>query len=260
MGDFVLAKEIDIHLKKKTPPAPSKPDMELKKKMPPPELPERDDSFEEDPFAEAEEDTAEVKEDKLEGFNRAMHDVNDTIFQYFFSPVAKGYREVMPEEGRIAVSNAFDNLRAPAKLVSSAVQGDADKSGRVVSRFLINTTLGMGGMLDVAEEEFEIENVNEDFGQALATQGVESGEYLVLPFFGPTTTRDAVGQVVDNALNPINYFGIGFLANAAINTSDRVNQTSFVVDDIEQLNEGAIDPYESQRHFFLELREKQIKE
>ena len=262
--DRLLAKEIDIHLEKKTGPAPrEEPDMELKKQMPEPAAPEPEpqpEVFEEDPFATDEPDSAEIQPDKLEGFNRAMHDVNDTIYQYFFRPLARGYREVVPEEGRIAVGNAFDNLKAPAKLLSTVVQGDADKSGRVVGRFLINSTLGMGGMLDVAGEEYGIENVDEDFGQALASRGVSSGEYLVLPFFGPTTTRDAVGQVVDSALNPANYFGVGFLANAAINTSERVNRTSFMVDDIDQLNESAIDPYESQRHFYLELREKQIKE
>jgi phospholipid-binding lipoprotein MlaA len=189
-----------------------------------------------------------------------MHDVNDTIYQYFFRPLAKGYRAVVPEEGRIAVGNAFDNLKAPAKLVSSAIQGDADKSGRVVSRFLINSTVGMGGFLDVAEQEYGIHNVDEDFSQALASQGVSQGDYLVLPVFGPSTTRDAVGMVVDSALNPASYFGIGFLANAALNTSERVNRTSFIVDDIDQLNESAIDPYESQRHFYLEIREKQTNE
>ena len=260
-GDHLLAKEIDIHLEQKTKPREEEPGMTLEKKMP--EKPDStEDTFEDDPFASEEPDKAEEMEEEgaMEDINRAMHDVNDTIFEYFFKPVAKGYRDVMPEEGRMAVRNVFDNLKSPAKLVSSAVQGDSDKSGRAVSRFLINTTLGMGGMLDVAKEEYGIENVDEDFEQALAVRGVGAGDYIVLPVLGPTTTRGVVGRVVDTALNPLSYTGVGFAANAVINTTERVNDTSFYVDDIEQLNEGAIDPYQSQKHFYLQLREKQIKE
>ncbi len=259
-GDNLLAKDIDIHLKKETGPKEDPPGIQMEKRMPDPPKPEVDDEFEDDPFASEEEDKAEKDEDSAEGFNRAMHDVNDTIYQYFFGPLARGYRDVMPDEGRKAITNVFDNLKAPAKLVSSAIQGDGDKSGRVVSRFLINTTVGMGGMIDVAEEEYDIKNVHEDFGQALAVSGVESGDYLVLPVLGPTTTRGAVGKVVDTLLNPLTYTGAGFAVNAVVNTTERVNETSYYVDDIDELNKNAIDPYESQRHFYLQMREKQIKE
>jgi len=260
-GDMILAKEIDIHLKKETGPKEEDPAIQLEKKMPETPPVKQEETFEEDPFASDEElDKAEEEEDSLEDVNRAMHDVNDTIYQYFFKPLAKGYRDVMPDDGRKAVRNFFDNLKSPSKLVSSAIQGDGDKSERVVSRFLINTTLGMGGLIDVAGEEYEIKNVNEDFEQALAVQGVESGDYIVLPVLGPTTTRGVVGTIVDNALNPASYFGVGFLANAAINTTERVNETSYHVEDIDQLNESAVDPYQAQRHFYLQLREKQIKE
>lgn len=260
-GDNLLAKEIDIHLEKKTSPKEEEPGMTLEKKMPDQPAP-GGESFEEDPFASETPDKAEEmpENETMEGINRAMHDVNDTIFEYFFKPVSQGYRDVVPEEGRMAIRNVFDNIKSPAKLVSSAVQGDADKSGRVVSRFLINTTLGMGGMLDVADEEYEIKNVDEDFEQALAVRGVDAGDYLVLPVLGPTTTRGVVGKVVDTALNPLSYTGVGFVANAAINTTERVNETSFYVEDIDQLNKGSIDPYQAQKHFYLQLREKQIKE
>lgn len=114
-------------------------------------------------------------------------------------------------------------------------------------------------MLDVAGEEYEIENVNEDFDQALASSGVESGDYLVLPVLGPTTTRGVVGRVVDTALNPLTYTGAGFFVNAAVNTTERVNETSGHIDDIDELNKSAIDPYEAQRHFYLELRENRSR-
>ena len=192
--------------------------------------------------------------------NRAVYSFNDTLMDYFFSPLAKGYRAIMPEEGRIAVRNVFHNISAPARLVSSIVQLDAGKSGRVLSRFLINSTFGLGGMLDVAGQEFEIDKVDEDFGQALAVRGVPAGPYLVLPIFGPSTTRHAFGRVIDSLLNPITYFGAGFLVNAGVSAAEQVNTFSFFIDEFESLEEGSIDPYESMRHFYLKNRERQIAE
>jgi len=140
------------------------------------------------------------------------------------------------------------------------VQLDADKSGRVPGRFLINSTIGIGGFFDVARDEFEIEKVHEDFGQALAVSGVPSGPYIVLPIFGPSTTRHAVGRIVDAALNPLSYAGVGVFINAGVSATEQVTEYSFNIEDIEALGENAIDPYEGMRHFYLEIREKQIRE
>ncbi|MFQ5483414.1 MAG: VacJ family lipoprotein [Nitrospinaceae bacterium] len=267
-----MAKDIDIFLKRKSAPQLPVPETEeppAEPRLQPPaasesqpsaEAPAPVDDFEDDPFGTEEEDLAELEPDRLHNFNRAMHNVNQRLYEYFFRPLGRGYRAVVPEGGRVVVRNVFENLKAPAKLLSSAVQGDSGKSKRVVSRFLINTTLGLGGALDVAKDKYQIKKVNEDFGQALAARGVESGDYLVLPFFGPSTTRDAVGRVVDSVLNPANYFGAGLVANAAMGTGERVNESSFYIDEIDSLNESAIDPYESQRHFFLELRQREIQE
>lgn len=219
-----------------------------------------DEYMDDDPFATSEEDIAEIEEDTMESFNRVIFGFNEGLMDYFFTPVAKGFRAIIPEGGRRALGNAFYNLSAPARLVSSMVQLDADKSGRVLGRFLINSTIGIGGFFDVAEGEFEIEKVHEDFGQALAVSGVPSGPYIVLPIFGPSTTRHAVGRVVDAALNPLSYFGIGVFINAGVSVSETVTEYSFNIEDIEGLRENAIDPYEGMRHFYLEIREKQIRE
>lgn len=224
-------------------------------------VPEEESDFDEDdPFGSEEEDITDLDDDTFEPMNRAVFDFNDTMMDYLLSPIAKGYRWIMPEEGRIAVRNVFHNISAPARLVSSIVQLDAGKSGRVISRFLINSTFGLGGMLDVAGQEFEIDKVDEDFGQALAVRGVPAGPYLVLPVFGPSTTRHAFGRVIDSLLNPISYFGAGLLINAGATAAEQVNTFSFFIEDLEALEEGSIDPYESMRHFYLKNRERQIAE
>ena len=106
-----------------------------------------------------------------------MFDVNEGLYDYFIEPVARGYRFVLPEDVRIIIGNLFDNVAAPVKLVSSLIQGDMDKSGRVLGRFLINATVGLGGMFDVAGQEYDIANVNEDMDQALGKRGVPTGPY-----------------------------------------------------------------------------------
>jgi len=137
----------------------------------------------EDPFGPpAGEEIPELK-DPFVGYNRWMYNVNEGLYDYVMEPMAKGWRFVVPEDFRIVIRNAFDNALSPVKLVSSLIQGDFDKSGRVLSRVLINTTAGLGGMLDVAGQEYGIENVDEDFDQALGHYDVPTGPYIVLPFF-----------------------------------------------------------------------------
>ena len=251
------ADKVDIFLEKDTTPDGLEDEGALQEEL----APDEEGDFEEDdPFGSDEDDISDLDDDTFEPMNRAVYSFNDTLMDYFFSPLAKGYRAIMPEEGRIAVRNVFHNISAPARLVSSIVQLDAGKSGRVLSRFLINSTFGLGGMLDVAGQEFEIDKVDEDFGQALAVRGVPSGPYLVLPIFGPSTTRHAFGRVIDSLLNPITYFGAGFLVNAGVSAAEQVNTFSFFIDEFESLEESSIDPYESMRHFYLKNRERLIAE
>ncbi len=213
----------------------------------------------EDPFApSAEEDIPELK-DPFETYNRFMFSVNDNIYEYAMEPVARGWRYVLPEDVRIAIRNVFDNALSPVKLVSSLIQGDLGKSGRVVSRLVINTTLGFGGMLDVAGQEWGIENVNEDMDQALGFHNVPTGPYIVLPFLGPSTGRNAVGRVADAFLSPAYFASAPFLIGAGTTAADQVNSTSFIIDDIASIEESAIDEYESVRDFYHQFRYGLVK-
>lgn len=214
----------------------------------------------EDPFGPAEGEELPVLKDPFVGYNRFMFDVNEGLYDYVMEPLAKGWRFVLPEDLRIVIRNAFDNAMSPVKLVSSLLQGDLEKSGRVLSRALINTTAGLGGMLDVAGQEYDIKNVNEDFDQALGSYDIPTGPYIVLPFFGPSTARGAAGKVVDSFLSPTFFFAPSFLVSSGITLGETTNEVSFIIDDKKALDESAIDEYESVRDFYHQYREGLVRE
>jgi len=207
----------------------------------------------EDPFAGNEKDIP-ILSDPFEGYNRWMFGVNESLYDSAVEPFVRGYRGMVDEDLRIGIRNMFNNALFPVKLLSSLIQLDFNKSGRVLARTLINTTWGFGGMADVAGEEFGIEDVNEDFDQALGSLGIPTGPYLVLPFFGPATTRNMVGRAADALMSPGALMSASFGQNVIINAEDNVNQISFIIDDKKQLDESAIDEYESIRDFYHQFR------
>lgn len=212
-----------------------------------------EDAFEdlEDPFAEK--PLPELK-DPFVGYNRFMNRVNDGIYDNFIDPVAKVYKKVVHEKIRISARNVFRNALSPVRFVSSLAQGDLDKSARVLGRLVINSTVGLAGLFDVAKH-YEIESVNEDFGQALGFHGVPTGPYLVLPLIGPSHMRDLAGGVVDSFLSPTIFLAPGFAVGTGINTYQKLNDASFLLDDKEELEESAVDEYESMRDFYHQYRE-----
>ncbi len=212
----------------------------------------------EDPFAGTEKDIP-ILSDPLEGYNRWMFGVNETLYDYALEPVARGYRNTVHEHLRIGIKNIFNNALAPVKFVSSLLQLEFKKSGQVLARTLINTTLGLGGIADVAGEEYGIDDVNEDFDQALGYYGIPTGPYVVLPFFGPSTARNIVGRTADALLSPGAMAGAGFGTNIIVNAEDNVNAASFIVDDKKQLEDSALDEYESVRDFYHQYRHGLLK-
>ncbi|MBJ7555135.1 VacJ family lipoprotein [Marinomonas spartinae] len=138
----------------------------------------------------------ESKQDPWESWNRKVFNFNTTLDTHFFKPIAKGYVDYTPVIVRRGVSNFFSNLGEVSNITNNALQGK--KNGFVAStwRFVINSTIGIFGLFDVASA-LGLRQYDEDFGQTLGYWGVPSGPYLVLPFFGPSTVRDASGMVVD---------------------------------------------------------------
>ena len=217
------------------------------------------DDFEdlEDPFASETPEYPPIN-DPYENYNRFMFNVNDKAYTYVLKPVATGYSKVVPEPVRVAVKNLFLNVRSPVNFVSSVIQGDMDKTGRVLSRLLINTTIGLGGLFDVASK-FDIEPVDEDFDQALGHYGVSTGPYIVLPLLGPSSGRNAVGTAFDTLLNPTTFVSPSFAVGTGITFTNITNETSFNLNAYDDLKESAVDPYISLRDFNHQYREGLVR-
>jgi len=143
-------------------------------------------------------------EDRWEGFNRGVYKFNDAVDRAALKPVAKGYRAITPRWLRVGIGNFLGNLEYPATVANQFLQGKATMGLRDTGRFLLNSTLGIAGIFDVATA-VGLEANDEDLGQTLAVWGVGSGPYLTLPLFGPSTLRDAPTRVVDFFFDPLTY-------------------------------------------------------
>ena len=166
-----------------------------------------DESVVEGDFIDPFEEKVEQVEDPWESFNSSMFTFNRKLDIRVLKPFASGYDHVVPDEVQRSIDRVFDNIRVVPRFVNTFAQGKWQNVGIVLSRFLINSTIGIGGLFDVAGEMFDLNDIDfEDMGQTLAVHGVPSGPYVVVPFLPPTTVRDGIGQVVDSFLNPLNYF------------------------------------------------------
>jgi phospholipid-binding lipoprotein MlaA len=198
--------------------------------------------------------------DPWEPFNEKMFDFNYKLDKYLLKPVAKAYDRVMPDDVQRMISNAFDNLGAIKRMVNSALQGKWDGSVRELSRFMLNTTVGVGGLFDMAKAA-EIPKSNEDFGQTLGVYGVGPGPYLVLPFLEPMTVRDGIGRGVDSLFDPLGYFiSLGIVERIALKVTEVVNDRSLNLELFQGFEETVVDLYSAVRHAYLERRRSLIKQ
>jgi phospholipid-binding lipoprotein MlaA len=143
--------------------------------------------------------------DPFERVNRATFTFNRQVDRFFIDPLARAYRFVVPAPARRGVRRALLNLDAPVTFVNDVLQLEPGDAAVTAARFLLNTTVGVAGFLDVAKELADLEGHESDFGQTLALSGAPSGPYLVIPILGPNTARDATGWVVDILFRPTTY-------------------------------------------------------
>ena len=206
-------------------------------------------------------DRTQETEDPWENFNRGTFAFNQKFDKYLLAPLAKGYRIVLPSEIRTGVRNFLSNLSEPWSSINSALQGNFQNTGNTLARFVINSTLGILGIFDVATE-IGFEKQKEDFGQTLAVHGVGPGPYLVLPFLGPSTVRDALGKVTSIYADPVTlalernnkdeWIWIGM----AIKGVDFREQN---LEKIDNLNATSVDFYATLRSLYLERRSSMIR-
>ncbi len=194
--------------------------------------------------------------DPWEPGNRQVYDFNDDLDRKVLAPAASGYSAVTPRFVRRGVTNFFNNVTYPKVIVNSFLQGKGRQGLADTGRFLINTTLGVVGLFDVATP-LGLPANNEDFGQTFAVWGANSGPYLVLPGYGPSTVRDSMDIPLAIALNPLTYLatwgvGIPLAALYAINTRAELDQAARFRD------EAAFDPYVFTRAAYLQHRQNLI--
>ncbi len=191
--------------------------------------------------------TAANKVDPYENYNRKVYSFNDKVDDYVAKPIADAYKAITPDFMETGVSNFFNNLKTVNIVLNDVLQAKFEQGGRDTGRLLMNTTLGMAGLFDVAKT-VGLEQNDEDFEQTLAVWGVPQGTYIVLPLLGPITTRGIPGAVFDTAANPVNYVGAPIQAISLINS--RANAEGA----LKFIDEAALDPYVFTRESFLQWR------
>lgn len=144
-------------------------------------------------------------EDPLEDLNRSIFNFNQDFDTYVFNPLAEVYDEGLPDEIKDRVHSILSNLGTPLTFIHDVLQGEEEQAIDSLARFLINSTLGLGGLFDPAAEVFDIHPHVSDFGQTLGKYGVDEGAYLMIPILGPSTARDFTGKVLDFIIDPVNY-------------------------------------------------------
>jgi phospholipid-binding lipoprotein MlaA len=150
-------------------------------------------------------DSGNMIYDPYEEYNRAVTKFNRTVDNAVIYPVLEGYRTITPEPARNGLLNVMQNLRSPINLLNQLLQGDLPGARDVVVRAAVNSTVGLGGIFDVAAYE-GIPYESEDFGQTLAVWGIGNGPYIVMPFFGASNLRDYTGLFADSMMDPLRWY------------------------------------------------------
>lgn len=216
--------------------------------------------------------------DPWEPLNTKVFEFNRQIDRWILKPVAKAYNFIMPDPLQIGVSNFFYNLRATPRFVNNVLQGKAKGASIEVGRFLINTTVGLAGFIDVAER-LDLTTPEEDLGQTLGFYGIPSGPYVVVPLMQPFTVRDLAGYVGDIFLNPIYWLVLPIIEVDTIpsvvphkdrvttslilitaRVTEVVNDRSLNLEKFQGVEEATLDLYSAVRNAYLQKRSKAIQE
>lgn len=235
----------------------------------------RDEFF--DPFAKSE-DPSDVEYDPWESFNHAMFEFNRKADRFVLKPVAQGYNLLVPDRIQIGFSNFFYNLRFVPRFANNVFQGKVAGAGVETGRFLVNSTLGLGGFLDIATR-MNLRTPEEDTGQTLGYYGVPPGPYLVLPLLPPLTLRDGVGYLADIFLDPINWLVLPLIeiqgvpsaiahknrtTTSVIQLGRRVgeltNDRALNLETFQGVEDATLDLYAAVRNAYLQKRAKAIRE
>jgi len=214
------------------------------------------------PAASAESDSSDVEpttlvRDPWERMNRGTFAFNETLDEYLLEPVGKGWNFVMPRPGQACLSHFFENLVMPVRMANDVLQLKPIQAVHDFFRFFANTSLGLGGCFDVATPG-GIPRYGEDFGLTLARWGLPAGPYLVLPFFGPSSPRDAFGLLVDSAGAVQTYF-LSFPILAGAFVTNAVNERALNLEELAAERASALDFYSAVRGAYVQFRAAKVR-
>tara|TARA_B100000767_G_scaffold73028_1_gene69688 strand:+ start:2590 stop:3474 length:885 start_codon:yes stop_codon:yes gene_type:complete len=202
----------------------------------------------------------ENPKDPYEGFNRGVYTFNDTIDGAFLKPIAMGYNYVTPDLAKKGINNFYNNITDFITAVNSFLQLDFEQGMTDSGRVIVNTTIGLLGLIDVASTNVNnyTDRNKQDFGTTLARYGWSDSAYLVLPFFGPSTFRDGTGLAVDSFfIDPLGYINNVRLRNR-LYIGKIINTRAQLLDATNLMDDASIDPYSFQRDSWLQMRKAQI--
>lgn len=205
-----------------------------------------------------------AERDPLEGFNRGVWGFNRALDTVALKPATTAYRTVTPRPARRGLSRIFANLSEPFSMINNILQGKPDRAVRNLERFVINTTIGVGGLADHATG-FGVAPANEDFGQTLAKWGANGGPYLVLPILGPSTLRDGVGSGVAQLADPyrvgLRESGLSSNAKLGVTAGEIISTRSDLKESgADTFLETSLDPYAAARSAYLQRRHAEIRD
>ena len=197
--------------------------------------------------------------DPLEFLNRTIFSFNNVADKIILEPTAKGYRK-LPSPVQSGISNFLNNLKVPLVVVNQVLQGQFKNASNSTGRFVINSTAGLFGIIDVAEK-VGLEQTQEDFGQTLATWGVGDGLYIVLPIFGPSNLRDATGMILTYVTDPVNAYAVTQDETWILpvrTSTNAIDQRSRIIDEVNALRNNSIDYYAAVRSSYYQNRKAAI--
>lgn len=195
--------------------------------------------------------------DPYERYNRVMFKINSHADRYVLAPVARTYRKVVPQPARTAVGNVFNNLRDVVSFGSNVLRGNVKNAGHDFMRVALNTTFGLGGLIDLASEAGMPNNKN-TLGDTFASWGWKDSHYLVLPLLGPSTVRDGVGSAITSLYAPERALLTRDLPYYSVSALKAVDQREQYLDLTENLGALALDEYSYMRDVYMPLRNKQV--
>jgi phospholipid-binding lipoprotein MlaA len=193
--------------------------------------------------------------DPWEPFNEAIFKFNYKFDRWVLKPVAKAYNFVVPDRIQQMIDHGFDNIKVVPRLVNNVLQWNWRGFATEMGRFLINSTLGIGGLFDIAKQEFHLDKPKgADFGVTLGKWGVKPGPYLVLPFLPPLTVRDGIGYGVDGAIDPLSYVLPFIWDRLGMRLGEIVNERALNLELFQGFEETSVDLYSAVRNGYLQRR------